>query len=472
MTESIVIRKGLIIAILFSLISVSIMPNSIGKNNDKRLRSDSPNIPPKVEWNRLYTTHEFYESTWVEHTNEGGYIILGRASRNIWMIKTDGIGHEQWSRTIQGDEPIIGQVISQTTDGGYIIIGGTATIHGQYNNSLLIKTDIEGNELWSKIFGGSQRDLFLSGQQTNDSGYILAGDTRSFGSKNDSQIWLLKTDESGTEQWNTTYGNGSGNSIQQTTDSGYIIVGTAPGNKTFSDIFLLKTDFYGKTQWKKTYGGSNWDLGHSVQQTSDGGYIIFGISYRDIADGHAVSLLIKTDSQGNEVWNKTFRKGENDDIQGYCVRQTNDDGYILTGTQASFSIPGWYNLWLLRTDTNGNILWERTFDSGDKYGDRGKVVQQIDDGGYIMVGDSAEDAIWLIKLSAETPLKNTFLIGRTSTSTFYENYSILYASRICCFQLFPLKIRYFHSGEEIIVSNDYKGTLTNTTIFGVFMSHI
>jgi hypothetical protein len=473
MAKNTILRKGFIVAILFGLISVSVIPNSFGKIGEKRLRSDSPDIPPKAEWNRLFTTHEFYESTWVEQTKEGGYIILGSASHNIWLIKTDRTGHEQWNRTFQGNEPVIGHTVHQTKDGGYILIGGTVTIHGQYNNSLLIKTDDEGNEQWSKIFGGPQRDLFLSGQQTNDSGYILVGDTDSFGSKDVSRIWLLKTDETGNKQWNKTYGNGSGNSIQQTTDAGYIIAGTTHGNMTRSDMFLLKTDFYGNEAWKKTYGSPYSDLGHSAQQTSDGGFIIFGISYQgEMGNVPAVSLLIKTDSQGNEVWNKTFRKGENDDIQGYTVRQTKDQGYIMTGTLASFSIPGWYNLWLLRTDTNGNIVWERTFDSGDEYGDRGKVVQQTADGGYIVAGDSAEEAIWLIKIAAESPVKNTFILGRISASTISENYSILHASRAFCFQLFPLKIQYFHSGEEIIVSNDYNGTLTNTTIFGVFKAHI
>jgi len=474
MAKNTLLQKGILIIILVLFIGSLVVPNSFGKIGNKRLRSDAPDIPPKTEWTTLITTnYSWCKGNWVEQTLDGGYIITGRTGEDVLLIKTNNNGNVVWDRTFHGNESYISSSVHQTSDGGYIIIGGTVEPHGSYNNSLLIKTDDEGNEQWSKIFGGSQMDKFLSGQQTNDSGYILAGDTMSFGSRNVPWIWMMKTDESGNEQWNKTYGNGSGNSIQQTTDSGYIIAGTVHGNMTLPNIFLLKTDFYGNVEWKKTYGGPYADYGYSVQQTSDDGFIIFGISYQgDMGNVPAVALLIKTDSQGNEVWNKTFEKGINDDIQGYSVRQTKDQGYIMTGTLASFSIPGWYNLWLLRTNSSGNKVWERTFDSGNHYGDIGKVVQQTDDGGYIVVGNSADEAIWLIKIAAESPLKITFIIGKISEPTIYENYSILNAYRTFCFQLFPLKIRYFHSGEEMIISNAHRGILSNNTILGVFKAHI
>ena len=139
----------------------------------------------------------------------------------------------------------------------------------------------------------------------------------------------------------------------------------------------------------KTYGRSYDDRGHSVQQTTDGGYIITGQTYLVGASGHDV-WLIKTDSNGNKLWDKNF--GGDDAEYGYCVQQTTDGGYIITGQTEEFDI--WGNLWLIKTDSNGNKLWDKNY-GGDKE-DCGKSICQTTDGGYIITGEN-DGRIWLIK---------------------------------------------------------------------------
>lgn len=471
MIKNIILRKGIVVIILLLFIGSLIIPSSFGKIGDKRFHSDSSGVPPKKEWELQLTFYPRGEGNWVEQTADGGFIITGATWHDVLLIKTDSNGQVEWNRTYNGSEPRVGYTVHQTNDGGYIIIGRTVTVHGNYNNSLLIKTDKMGNEQWHRVIGGINPDRTLSGQQTNDSGFIMTGSTVLNGTKD--SIWLLKTNNTGIEQWNKTYGQGLGSSVQQTTDKGYIITGNTWGFMTPSDIILVKTDFYGNLEWNKTYGTPYNNYGSSVQQTTDDGYVVFGISYQgEIPPAKATAFLIKTDSLGNEVWNKTYGDGIDSDTQGYSVSQTKDQGYIMTGTLASVSIPGWYNLWLLRTDSSGNKIWERTFDSGNLYYDLGNAVQQTNDGGYIIVGNRGEEAIWLIKITPESPLKPTFIIGKISEPAVHENYTIVNTYRTFCIQLFPLKIKYFHSQEEIIIANTHIGILKNNTIFGVFKAHI
>jgi hypothetical protein len=171
------------------------------------------------------------------------------------------------------------------------------------NDVYLIKTDANGDSLWTKTFGGTDNDFGLSIQQTTDGGYILVGETYSFGAGND-DVYLIKTDANGDSLWTKAFGgigNDFGNSIEQTTDGGYII-----GASTYSfgagnvDVYLIKTDANGDSLWTKTFGGTAYDGLRSVQQTIDGGYIIAGYTN---SFGAGI-YLIKTDANGNSGCNQ------------------------------------------------------------------------------------------------------------------------------------------------------------------------
>jgi hypothetical protein len=215
-----------------------------------------------------------------------------------------------------------------------------------------IKTDANGNIIWAKTYGGTNYDWAYSVQQTSDGGYIVAGITASFGAGG-YDIFLVKTDANGNLQWAKTYGGTSWDrafSVQQTSDGGYIVAGwTDSFSAGLGDIFLIRTDASGNISWAKTYGGGSFDRAYSVQQTSDGGYIAAGFT-RSFGAGDDNIFLIRTDASGNISWAKTYGGTYYD--YAYSVQQTSDGGYILAGETVSFGAGGAF---LVKTDANGNI---------------------------------------------------------------------------------------------------------------------
>jgi hypothetical protein len=295
----------------------------------------------------------------VQQTTDEGYIITGFTTSfggigDIWLIKTDINGNKIWAKTFGGPWYDRGYSVQQTTDNGYIITGVTHSYGAGESDVWLIKTDSDGNKVWDKTFGGTDEDVGYCVQQTTDGGYIITGTT-------DGNIWLIKTDSNGNKEWDKTFEGNTGNCVQQTIDGGFIIAGGA---------WLIKTDSTGNMIWSKTLGGS----GYCVRQTSDEGYIITGTTRGNV-------WLIKTDNVGNHIWNNTYG-GANAD-RGYCVQQTKDEGYIITGG-TNFSLPDYGDVWLIKTDNNGNKLWDKTFGGSDL--DEGNSVQQTTDGGYIITG--------------------------------------------------------------------------------------
>ncbi len=303
------------------------------------------------EWERTFGGSEDDWGYSVQQTRDGGYILLGGSygtgDGDFWLIKTDAQGNKEWERTFGGSDIDWGWSVQQITDGGYILLGYTESYGTGKEDVWLIKTDAYGNKEWDRTFGGSEDDRGTSVQQTKDAGYILLGTTWLYGTgKGD--FWLIKTDSQGNKEWDRTFGGSDwdgGTSVQQTADGGYILLGdTASYGAGSADFWLIKTDAYGNKEWERTFGGSETEWGGSVQQTEDGGYILRGYTY-SYGAGSADFWLIKTDAQGNKQWAKTFGGSETE--WGSSVQQTEDGGYILLGCTASYGA-GELDFWLIK----------------------------------------------------------------------------------------------------------------------------
>ena len=233
---------------------------------------------------------------------------------DVWLIKTDASGNKVWDKTFGGANRRLGNSVQQTSDGGYIITGYTDLLWRRLQRRLAHQDRCVRQQGLGQDLRRDGDDEGYSVQQTSDGGYIIAGYTRSYGAGVD-DVWLIKTDASGNKVWDKTFGgtgNDEGYSVQQTSDGGYIIAGeTDSYGAGGSDVWLIKTDASGNKVWDKTFGGTGDDEGNSVQQTSDGGYIITGFTYSYGAAVHDV-WLIKTDASGNKVWDRTFG-GTSDD---------------------------------------------------------------------------------------------------------------------------------------------------------------
>jgi len=342
---------------------------------------------------------------------------------------------KEWSKTYGGRSGDYGYYVEQTPDGGYIIVGSTASYGAGRGDFWLIKTDENGTVSWNQTYGGTEWDGGRCVQQTSDGGYIIVGSTESYGAGY-SDVWLIKTNSTGGLEWNQTYGGSiddHGQCVVQTSDGGYIITGfqgqILAATSTMSSrvvpsggIWLIKTNSTGGLEWNKTYGEAYIDKGYCVVQTADGGYIIVGATIPFETYNHDV-WLIKTDEKGDEVWNQTY--GGTGWDEGYCVRQTADGGYIITGKKAPYGyfysdvwliktdtnlertnnieetipyIP--HNVWLIKTDSNGNEEWSKTYGGTEQ--DVGYCVDNTTDGGYIITGRTESYGagywdVWLIK---------------------------------------------------------------------------
>lgn len=362
---------------------------------------------PDTLWTKTFGGSESEFGYYTQQTNDGGYIVagwtksFGAGQNDIWLIKTNSSGDSLWTKTYGGSSDENIRCAQQTNDGGYILFIESNSFHPTYWKAWLVKTDVLGDILWTKVIGENRHYFVESGLQITEGGYVFAGYTKATAAGQE-DVWFVKTDTSGNPIWTKTIGGIEGDeshSIVQTSDSGFVI---AAVTKSFGagdyDVWLIKTDINGDTIWTKTLGGNQKDWAYSTQQTNDEGFIIAGStkSFGHV-NGKSDVWLIKTNSLGDTLWTKTFGGVENDGA--FSVRETIDGGFILTGYTNSFGA-GEQDVWLIKTDASGVLLWSKTF--GGSYWDVGRCVQQTNDGGYIIVGDryttlAVDYNIWLIK---------------------------------------------------------------------------
>jgi len=377
-----------------------------------------------VGWSKPYGGTSDDRAYSLVQTGDGGYALagytfsFGAGANDFWLVKTDPAGTILWSKTYGGTGNDFANSLIQTSDGGFALAGYTNS-YGAGGDFWLVKTDSTGAMQWSKTYGGANYESAYSVVQTSDGGFALVGST---GTSPLADFWLVKTDSTGTMQWSQTYGGPYDDiaySLVQTSDGGYALAGTSGG-----DFWLVKTDSTGAMQWSKTYGGANSDEAASLVQTGDGGYALAGYTY-SFGAGLSDFWLVKTDSAGNQQWNKTYG-GPNYEY-GRSVVQTSDGGYALAGNTYSFGA-GLSDFWLVKTDSTGAMQWSKTY-GGDILDVAYSVVQTVDNS-YALAGDTNSYGAWdnhdflLVKADVEMGLA---MIGLTNnTITLYRGKTDLY----------------------------------------------
>ncbi len=316
-----------------------------------------------ITWERNYGGIYEEEAQDVIQTNDGGYIIVGStrsfgASYNdIYVVKTNSAGDTVWTRRYGGSGDDKGYGIKQTADDGYIIVGTSTSFGSGDSDVYLIKTDGSGNIDWSNNYGGTADDAGHSVVETPDGDYVIGGVTSSYSSSQD--IYILKVDGSGNSLWEQWYGGSrdenGGYSIARTSDGGYILVGSslsfAVGEP--QKVYLIKTDLSGTLQWQRSYNEGGDARGTSVQEVSTGGYIVTG-SQKNVSGIENV-YIVRTNNQGIKQWGKTAGGIRND--YGNSIQLTTDGNFIIAGYTESFGYGETDNpdIYILKTDTLGNV---------------------------------------------------------------------------------------------------------------------
>jgi len=387
-------------------------------NININLTSLISNILQEKSWQKTYGGSGDDSANSIQQTTDRGYIFAGwtessgAGGKDVYIIKLDKNGNKVWEKTYGGSGDDSASSIQQTSDGGYIVAGWTRSFGAGGSDIYIIKLDENGNKVWEKTYGGSDYDEAYSIQQTKDGGYIVAGYTRSFGA-GESDIYIIKLDGNGNSVWERTYGgikDDEAYSIQQTTDGGYIVAGyTESFGAGGADVYIIKLDANGDKVWEKTYGKSKDDGANSILQTTEGGYIVAGWTWSFGKEEDV--YIIKLDANGNKVWEKTY--GGSYDDEAYSIQQTKDRGYIVAGETYSFGAGG-YDVYVIKLDVNGNKVWERTY--GGSYWDFAYSIQQTTDGGYIVAGRtwSFGEGYWdiyIIKLDKFGNAKNNLIIS-------------------------------------------------------------
>jgi len=325
---------------------------------------------PSIVWQKCLggSLHDYAYS--IQQTSDGGFIVAGYSKSNdgdvsihhgstlysdYWIVKLNSSGDIVWHKCLGGSHSDSARSIQQTSDGGYIVAGYTASNDGDVsgNHGLgdywIVRLNSSGRIEWQKCLGGNLNDMAYSIQQTSDGGFIVAGYTQSHdgdvsGNHGNADYWVVKLNSAGNIEWQKCLGGSNYDraySIQQTSDGGFIVAGytrsndgDVSGNHGTYDYWVVKLDSSGRIEWQKCLGGSAWDEAYSIQQTSDGGFIITGYSESndgDVSGSHSNDdyWIVKLNSSGRIVWQKCLGGSSWD--RAYCVQKTFDGGFILAG---------------------------------------------------------------------------------------------------------------------------------------------
>lgn len=273
-----------------------------------------------------------------------------------------------------------GYSVKETSDGGFIVGGSTRSYGNGLSDIYLIKTDATGNIEWEKTFGGGDMEYAESIEQTEDGGYILVG---SVTTEQNSKVLVLKLNPQGDKQWEKTFGGSIANYgrvIKQTPNGNYILVGNRMSEDNYRyNLYAVKLDSNGNMLWEKTFGSDLQDEGYSVEITPDNGFVLAGFNTTE-NDGKNM-YVVKVDSDGTLQWENSF--GGSEEEIAYDIKITKDDGFAVVGRTLTYG-SGSSDFYLVKITSGGELQWSKTF--GGSQGETALSIDETADGGLILVG--------------------------------------------------------------------------------------
>ncbi len=370
---------------------------------------------PDILWTKSIGESESQVAYAVFPTGDGGFMLGGYITstgyRDFYMVKTDGEGEVIWTKSFGEDARYeAAKWMIETVDGGYILAGGRGQDPPYSSNTdiYLVKTDANGEVQWSSIIGFE--DISESANsivQTSDGGYIVCGSYWAT-AQTGYDVLLIKTTDLGVQEWRQVLNFEDGKAeraygIIQADDGGYLVTGKTQAFSINYDYnaFILKTNIVGEMEWLKTYG-EEWpwyELTFHIIHTSDGGFFLCGNQDNDGIDRNW--FVVKTDGNGDQLWSNNTIGGTYHD-GAYYACETTGGGIAVTG---SYHQDVW-NAFIAKYNIDGDTLWTKMWGTGDNNSQYNYAIQQLDDGGYITAGSTTTSSggpnIYLTRLSPGT----------------------------------------------------------------------
>jgi WD40 repeat protein len=320
------------------------------------------------------------------------YSHQNTSREDIHLMKTDASGVMIWERSYGGEDFDRGYDIIPTANGSFVILGETRSFGAGARDLYLIQVDSEGNKIWARTFGGPDMEEAGAIQQTADGGYILTGRTASYGAGG-GDVFLIRTDELGHPLWSQTYGgehSDNGCAMQETPEGDFLILaeilhGETEYTQQNPDIYLLKVDSAGNEIWSQTWAEEDAHGGYVLLPLDNGDYLITGLYAATPSPAAIDPLFLQIDGEGNIIWNRTIGDEHATDY-GIDVIQTSDGGFVLTGMS---SRRGQGSIPLIKTNRQGEVVWRQDLIEG-RGNKAGMKVLQAPDGGFVLVGGTDE----------------------------------------------------------------------------------
>jgi hypothetical protein len=348
----------------------------------------APASEPTTLWEKEYGGPYNDDANWVENTTGGGFILVGTTTTtdstwgDVSMIRINPWGDTLWTRQYGGVEGESAEGVRETPDGGFIVVGLTTSYGAGSADVYALRTDSNGDTLWTRTYGGPGYDTAYGVDLAHGSGYVITGIKDPGGGTGD--VYLVRIDGNGDTLWTNTYGGTEVDwamRVRRTSDGGYIMVGeTRSFGYGLGDAYLVKVDSLGVMEWHQWYGGASVDVAYDVRQTASGGYIAVGYTASAGAGSFDV-FLIHTLADGDSIWTKTY--GGTGYESGLSIVITYDYNYVIVGNTNSYGA-GSQDVYVVKVSPTGEFIWDETYGGADY--DAGSSIQETPDKGYVICG--------------------------------------------------------------------------------------